>query len=220
MVDREYKTVRGFAIAEIVVRKSRFIAYAAPADTAEKALGHISKTRTMHPDARHNVYAYCLREQNAQRHSDDGEPAGTAGLPVLEAIKGEGLIDICVVVTRYFGGTLLGKGGLVRAYSQSAKEGISAAGIITLALCGEFSITVSYPLFDRLSHSLSAKGFLVGAAEYSDEVNIRVFAKKGDESKLLAAAREISHAGSKVQKLGERYMDLELFPESPALPQI
>ena len=120
---RDYTTIQGMATAEIEEKRSRFIANVSFADTEEKALAFLASVRAQHRTARHNVYAYVLREGGRMRYSDDGEPAKTAGLPVLESIQHAGLTDCVVVVTRYFGGILLGTGGLVRAYTAAASAG-------------------------------------------------------------------------------------------------
>ena len=122
-----YKTVKNDANAEFIEKKSRFIGYCRPVKSQDEAVNFINEIRSIHRQATHNVYAYILREDNIMRYSDDGEPAGTAGVPVLEVLKKENLTDIAVVVTRYFGGVLLGAGGLVRAYGKSAKLGVDAA---------------------------------------------------------------------------------------------
>ena len=118
---KDYKTVKTESHDEFTEKRSRFIGYVKPVKTEDEATGFISSIRSKHWDARHNVYAYSLREGNIKRYSDDGEPSGTAGMPVLDVITKNEVYDVCVVVTRYFGGVLLGTGGLVRAYSQGAK---------------------------------------------------------------------------------------------------
>lgn len=123
-----YKTVSKESCTEIVRQKSRFIAHVSPVTNEGEAIDFINKIKKLHPTASHNVYAYICREQNSQRYSDDGEPSGTAGVPVLEVLKKEGLTDACIVVTRYFGGTLLGAGGLVRAYGKGRLTGNCRSG--------------------------------------------------------------------------------------------
>ena len=126
-----YKTIATSETVEIIEKKSKFIAHVFPVQTQEEAEGHIQKLKKQYWDAAHNCYAYQLGEKSEiQRFSDDGEPQGTAGKPILEVLKGENLTNVLVVVTRYFGGTLLGTGGLVRAYGRTAKEGVIKANII------------------------------------------------------------------------------------------
>ncbi len=149
-IDNKYKTVKDCANAEIIEKRSRFIAYVRPVDTEDGALEYLNHIKQKHRDARHNVYAYIIRENNTMRYSDDGEPGGTAGMPVLDMIKKEGLCDIIIVVTRYFGGVLLGTGGLVHAYSAAAKAGINAAGIVHRALSRQIDIEGAYNLIGQV----------------------------------------------------------------------
>ena len=128
-----YTSVLCQASAEYTDRKSLFIGYVKPVSTKEEALDFISQIRKKHSDARHNVYAYVTRDGNSMGYSDDGEPQGTGGVPMLNVLNGNELVDVCCVVTRYFGGTLLGVGGLVRAYTEGAKIAVAAGGIKTVA---------------------------------------------------------------------------------------
>ena len=125
----EYKTIKKRASDEFIEKKSRFIGYIAPVETEDEAIAFINEIRTKHRDATHNVYAYSLRAGQVKRASDDGEPQGTGGVPMLNVLNGNELVDVCCVVTRYFGGTLLGVGGLVRAYTEGAKIAVAAGGI-------------------------------------------------------------------------------------------
>ena len=149
----DYRTIQGVSLAEIEEKRSRFIARAAFADSEEKALAVLAAVRAEHRTARHNVYAYMLREGSRTRYSDDGEPAKTAGLPVLEAIRHAGVTDCIVVVTRYFGGTLLGTGGLVRAYTESASQALAAAKIVTVRSCVRGVVTVDYARRAQQGHN-------------------------------------------------------------------
>lgn len=187
----EYKTVEKFGEDFFIEKKSKFIGYACPVKSRQEADDFISKIKTKHWDATHNVYAYVLRENNIQRYSDDGEPSGTAGVPVLDVILKEGLVDVCVVATRYFGGTLLGAGGLVRAYSHTSKIGLEAAGIITMAQCSIMSVKVDYSFYDRLLLFLSDNGCNIIDTQFSDYVCV-TFSLKADG----------------VEKLNENLMDL------------
>ena len=175
----EYKTVEAFGEDYFIEKKSKFIGYATPVKTREEADEFISKIKTKHWDSTHNVYAYVLRDNNIQRYSDDGEPSGTAGVPVLDVILKEGLVDVCVVATRYFGGTLLGAGGLVRAYSHTSKIGLEAAGIITMAECSIMSVRVDYSFYDRLLIFLEDCACNVIDSSFSDTVEV-VFSLKAD----------------------------------------
>lgn len=168
----EYKTAAREAADEFVEKRSRFIGYAKPVATEADAVAFVKQIRAKHPDATHNVYAYVVRENNIQRYSDDGEPAGTAGLPVLDVIRKEGLTDICVVATRYFGGTLLGGGGLVRAYTHTAKIAVEAAGILLRRFCFQYNVRIDYALLETVRREAEARGAIAGEATYTDRVEL------------------------------------------------
>ena len=168
----EYKTVLNEAADEFVVKKSRFIGYVKPVKTADEAVGFINAIKSKHWDATHNVYAYVLRDGQTRRYSDDGEPQGTAGIPVLDVHLKEELTDVCVVATRYFGGIMLGAGGLVRAYSHTAKIAVDAGGIITMALCKIAKVTCDYNFYGRLTPLIAQAGGIVENTEYADSVTV------------------------------------------------
>ena len=182
---QEYKTVELEADDFFIEKKSKFIGYAKPVQTQEQAAEFISKIKSKHWDATHNVYAYVLRENNIQRYSDDGEPSGTAGVPVLDVMLKEGLVDVCVVATRYFGGTLLGAGGLVRAYSHTSKIAVDAAGIITMAQCSIMSACVDYSFYERLNILLSDFSAIVRDTQFSDNVVVE-FSVRDDRVQPLS----------------------------------
>lgn len=167
-----YKTVKHQATDEIVEKRSRFIADVKPVETEEEALAFLEEIKKKYWDARHHVYAYVLEENNIQRYSDDGEPAGTAGVPVLDMIKKEGLSNLIVVVTRYFGGILLGTGGLVHAYSKSAKVGVEAAQPVTMTLCCEVTVECDYSLLGKIQSEVCAKGYEISATDYAENVKL------------------------------------------------
>lgn len=155
----QYRTIRAAASAEFVEKRSRFIGYISPVTTQEDAAAFIDSIRSKHWDATHNVPAYIIREGNICRFSDDGEPQGTAGMPALNVLQKEGLTDCVLVVTRYFGGILLGGGGLVRAYSHAAKLAVDAGGTVTRAECSIVKIRCDYTFYGgspRLSRSRAA----------------------------------------------------------------
>lgn len=168
-----YKTVKHIATDEIVEKRSRFIADVKPVETEEEAVAFLEEIKKKYWDARHHVYAYVLEENNIQRYSDDGEPAGTAGVPVLDMIKKEGLTNLIVVVTRYFGGILLGTGGLVHAYSKSAKVGVEAAEPVTMTLCCEMTVECDYSLLGKVQSEAMNMGCVVSNTDYAE--NVRIF---------------------------------------------
>ena len=190
---QEYKTVEKEASDFFIEKKSKFIGYAKPVKTQEDALEFISEIKSKHWDATHNVYAYVLRENNIQRYSDDGEPSGTAGVPVLDVMLKESLVDVCVVATRYFGGTLLGAGGLVRAYSHTSKIALEAAGIITMAQCSVMSAEVDYSFYDRLNILLSDFSAVILNTSFSDKVCVEFSVKENIVDSLNAKLIDVSN---------------------------
>ena len=168
-----YKTVKIESFGEFTEKRSRFIGYCKPVKTEEDATAFINEIRAKHWDARHNVYAYSLREGNLRRYSDDGEPSGTAGMPVLDVITKNGVYDVCVVVTRYFGGILLGKGGLVRAYAQGAKLALEAGQVIKMQSCLLCSLGCSYNQYGKVSAAVIDAGAQIDDTLYEADVVIK-----------------------------------------------
>ena len=152
-----YKTIKQPAREEYVINKSRFIGHACPCQTEEQALAFLKRIREEYRDATHNCYAYVIGENaGIMRYSDDGEPGGTAGLPMMEVLKARGVVNLCVVVTRYFGGILLGAGGLVRAYSHSCALALDAAQVSIMELTQRVLFDVPYPLWDKFSYAFQS----------------------------------------------------------------
>ena len=180
-----YKTIQGTAQARIEEKKSEFIAHAAFADTEEKALAFLNGIRAKHRTANHNVYAYILRDGARMRYSDDGEPAKTSGLPTLEAIRHAGLVDCIVVTTRYFGGTLLGTGGLVRAYTAAANAVLAAAKQVTVQVCVRGVLRVEYPLYELAQRLLADAGARLEEVQFADRVTLPFVMLAGGETQLL-----------------------------------
>ena len=173
----DYKTVRAAASGELTEKRSRFIGYCKPVSTEEEATAFIASIRSRHWDARHNVYAYSLREGNLRRYSDDGEPSGTAGMPVLDVLQKSGVTDVCVVVTRYFGGVLLGTGGLVRAYSQAARLGLNAAQVVLMERCACCTLRCSYTHYGKIASLLQEHGAGLDDTVYEADVLLRFHIK-------------------------------------------
>lgn len=204
-----YITIRETAEAEIEEKKSRFIAQVSHVETEEEALAILNEIRTKHRMARHNVYAYIIRGEGASpriRYSDDGEPQKTAGLPVLQVLQHAELTDIIVVVTRYFGGTLLGTGGLVRAYTQATQAGIQAAKQVTISRCIDITITIPYALYDQFVHLVSTQqdNAKTISTEYTDTVTMTIRMLSGTETTLLKAITELVH-GKEELSISEPY---------------
>lgn len=169
----EYKTVKREAFFEYEDRRSRFIGAVRPVKTEAEALEFLNSRRHETFGARHNVYAYVLRDGNIARYSDDGEPHSTAGMPTLDVIKKSGLVDVCVVTTRYFGGILLGTGGLVHAYTTAAKMAIETAGIAVMKRCFLCSVTCEYTDHKRLEQVLCDNNAKIVDTEYTDKVLLK-----------------------------------------------
>lgn len=194
-----YETIAAPAQAEFVEKRSRFIGYIAPVKTEEEAMAFLSEKRAQHWDATHNVYAYLLRENQAQRYSDDGEPQGTAGQPVLEVLRREGLTDVIVVVTRYFGGILLGTGGLVRAYTAAASGALAAARIVTMRQVVRCRVRLPYARFEQAQRLVAAAGGRLEDPVYDDAVTLCWKMPAGTEAPLCAALGELTRGDAQVQ---------------------
>ena len=192
----EYATITGRCVAEIEEKKSRFIAHLAHVESEDEALAFLEEIRAEHRMARHNVYAYILRGEGASeriRYSDDGEPQKTAGLPTLQTLQHAGLTDIACVVTRYFGGTLLGTGGLVRAYTQATQAAISESKRVTVSACIDITLRIAYPLYDqmvRIAADCSAKTL---DTQYADAVTLTLRMLEGTQEPFLAKVTELCH---------------------------
>ncbi len=202
-----YKTVAGESQTLLTEKKSRFISHVMPVETEEAALSYLSKIRGEYPDARHNVYAYVIDENNIFRYSDDGEPGGTAGMPVLDTIRNAGIVDVIVVVTRYFGGTLLGTGGLVRAYSQSAKQGLEKSGIVIRTLCDIVSIKTDYDMVGKLQYFLASSVATVEDTVYEDGVTFFAAVPKTDTIRFIDQITETTNGRAETEVVAEKYID-------------
>ena len=186
-MSKDYKTILlDCAEDSFVEKKSEFISYVSRADTEQQAKEFIESIKNKHRDATHNVYAYVLKDTGIARCSDDGEPSGTAGMPVLEVIKREGLSGVCVVVTRYFGGILLGAGGLVRAYAKAAKLGLDQAGTAVFTEHITFDVTVSYAEYERITRDLPKYGCACRDTAFSENVRLSLSCENKDFDRARA----------------------------------
>lgn len=167
-----YLTISCENKAELIEKRSRFIATVRHCKSEEEALSFIEEMRSHYWDAKHNVFAYSINENNVKRFSDDGEPHGTAGKPVLDVITGSGITDIALVVTRYFGGVLLGTGGLVRAYSKSAKDALDTAEIVEMVPCVSFVTSCEYTEHGKLTNLISICEGVVDNTEFNSNVSV------------------------------------------------
>lgn len=169
----EYLTVQAEGQDEFIEKKSRFIGSCRPVKTEQEALDFIAALKTKYWDASHNVYAYILRGSGVQRFSDDGEPQGTAGIPVMDTLKKSGVTDVVVVATRYFGGILLGGGGLIRAYSHTATIALQAARKVTMRECLLLSASCDYSLYGRVQGVIPECGGVIDDTEFLENVTLR-----------------------------------------------
>ena len=202
---RLYTTLAREASAEFTEKKSLFIGYATPVRTEQDALDFIAKIRKKHSDATHNVYAYQLNGGGVARYSEDGEPQGTAGVPVLDIIKKSGADDVCVVVTRYFGGILLGAGGLVRAYAAGAKAAIDAAGIVTYENYTEFKLVSGYSEYQKLVYELPRYHVKVDSTDFGGDVTLKLAIRAVDYENFAARVSELFAGRIKPEITGERF---------------
>lgn len=202
----EYTTIRSYAEDEFVERRSRFIGAVKPVTTEEEALAFINEKRGKHWDASHNVYAYILRDGQLKRYSDDGEPQGTAGIPVLDVLQKEGLTDLVVVVTRYFGGILLGAGGLTRAYSKGAKDVLEAAGVCRMSQWTLWDVPCTYPLFERMKLEIQSCGGVVRDTEYGADILLRAAFPAGGAERFAPRLTEFSAGALEMLPDGEEFL--------------
>ena len=194
-----YKTVLEPASDSLIIEKSEFIAKISPAKTSEEAAAFIDSVRSEHRRARHNCYAYTLREGFETRFSDDGEPQGTAGQPILEVIQKSGLSDVCVVVTRYFGGILLGKGGLTRAYSSSAAKAVAAAKIRLMNEAKNVTAVFDYSLYERILRLLPEFEVKTVGQDFSDSVTLNLLVKDDIAESFCLKLKDVSNGKIKTE---------------------
>ncbi len=199
-----YITVRNTSEFTIVEKKSEFIGVCAPVTTEEEAIAFVNSVKKKHSAARHNVYAYVLRANNTQRFSDDGEPHGTAGMPVLDAIRKAGITDAAVVVTRYFGGILLGTGGLVRAYTAAASGAVKEAGIAEVADFSVISLKSNYSDYQKIMPIVSAFSARVEESDFSLDVVMTISVRAEQEQKFLSELTETTNGRVNATKVGQK----------------
>ncbi len=190
---KPYKTLLRAASDEFVVNKSRFIGHGCPCETEEAALAFLAGIRARHKDATHNCYAYIVgANMGIMRYSDDGEPGGTAGMPIIEVMKARGVTNCAVVVTRYFGGILLGAGGLVRAYSQGAAAALNACGVGVMHPTARYLLEVPYPMLGRLEFFLKTEPVIVEEKQFADAVILTLVVRTSDEEAFAARLTNMS----------------------------
>lgn len=207
----QYRTIKYTSCDEYIIKRSRFIGYAKPVATQEQAMEFINSIKSKHWDATHNVYAYVLRDGQTRRYSDDGEPQGTAGVPVLDVLLKEELADCAVVVTRYFGGIMLGAGGLVRAYSHSAKIAVDACKIISMSLCVNAKFSCDYTFYGRVPSLIAEFGGTCDNAEFSNDVMVDFKIPKDIYYEFEKKLVDISCGKVNSTILSEQYAEVKLY---------
>lgn len=210
MDNKSYLTVAHPGEAEFIERKSRFIGAAIPIENEQQALDFIAERRSMYWNATHNVYAYSLRDGRIRRFSDDSEPQGTAGMPTLDVLQKSDVTDICVVTTRYFGGVLLGAGGLVRAYSHAASIALNAAEIIRMLPVYTCRIICDYHTYGKLNTALISKGALDVTAEFTDAVIISFAIKTDEFDHINKNVIDLTNGKVSVEKIGEKFTSVKI----------
>ena len=201
----EYFVPTGNSETEFVEKRSRFIGHVWLVESEEEARTHIEQMKKKYHDARHNCWCYRLQEGGVERYSDDGEPQGTAGQPMLGVFQKEGVTNVCCVVTRYFGGILLGAGGLVRAYTQSAKDALDAAGISVVRRWVEVTAICPYSLFERMKLEVEAVGGVLGEVEYAADVTVHALLPETMVDDFSARVVELTSGAAEAEIVGEAF---------------
>lgn len=206
-----YKTVKGYGESEQIIQKSRFIAYVNRVESEEEAIQFIQSIKKKHWDATHNCSAYMIGENDLiQKANDDGEPSGTAGVPILEVIKKKGLKDTAVVVTRYFGGIKLGAGGLIRAYGGAASEGINATGVVERRLMRIMKSTFDYTLLGKIENELRNSHYSIKEIHYLDRVMIESYAEEDAKEAFIDWMTDLSNGQASIEEGEMLYLEHEL----------
>lgn len=202
-----YKTIRKRAESSFTQKKSEFIGYISPAETEEEAIAFINEIRAMHRKATHNCYAYILRNNNTSRHSDDGEPGGTAGMPIYDVLSKNGITDVVCVVTRYFGGILLGTGGLVHAYSKGASTALANSDIVTMEVADSLKISCDYTMYGMIGSVLPEYEAIIRNTEYSDIVCVYADVKAELTAELISKLIDKCNGKVDIKKLSNGYVE-------------
>lgn len=206
-----YFTVKQTAIEEIIIQKSRFIGHVARVETEEEAQQFIQEIKKKHNAATHNCSAYMIGEHDQiQKANDDGEPSGTAGVPMLEVLKKKNLKDTVVVVTRYFGGIKLGAGGLIRAYGNATTEALQGSGIVKRQLMQGISITVAYTLLGKLENVLRQSDYILETINYLEKVEFIVYVKTGEEDSFQDWIVDLTSGQATLLQTDKKYVEIDV----------
>lgn len=200
-----YTTLKAEGEATLIEKKSRFIGHCKRVTKESEAIEFINKIKSENTQANHNVYAYIIKENNIQRYSDDSEPQGTAGIPVLDIIRKNNFTDAVIVVTRYFGGVLLGTGGLVRAYSSCAKAAVDNAEIVTYVDYTEFEISCSYNEYQKIQNTFENFGIIVDETVFEDRVKLKLAIKDDRTDAYFQVLSEMSQGVIRPIIIGNRF---------------
>lgn len=200
----EYFIPTGSGESEYTEKRSRFLGHIRCVESEEEARAFIAETKKKYYDARHNCWCYIIRN-GAERYGDDGEPQGTAGIPMLEVLRREGVTNAVCVVTRYFGGILLGAGGLLRAYTKTAKDALDAAGISVVRRWIEAELPCSYSQSEKLKNEIASAGGIVSELEYAADVTIKVLVPEELAEEFKAKIFDITAGSVKVSETGESF---------------
>ncbi len=206
IMQESYRTLQAFGYGELIVHKSRFIGYGMPCGSEDEALAFLDRVRLKHKDASHNCYAYIIGSNaGIMRYSDDGEPAGTAGLPIMGVLQALSVVNCAIVVTRYFGGTLLGTGGLVRAYTQATQDAVKASGIVRMCKSKRLLVEVTYSCWQRLDHYLQHASCLLMGTQFQAAVVATILTRLEDEQRLITEIERISDGRAEILEDDEFY---------------
>lgn len=210
-MNKEFLTISKYADAEIIIDKSKFIGYVKPVTDEAEAEAFILSIKNMHKEATHNVPVYLIGEHyEIQRYSDDGEPSGTAGMPVLEMLKKEGITNIAMVITRYFGGIKLGTGGLVRAYTKTAKTVLEKAGIVRKAEHELVSIIIDYSFLGKVQNMLTEGRYIVKDTVFLENVQFLIYTLPEEIDRLKETIVNTTNNQCEIKLLGREYVELRI----------
>ncbi|MFB5085921.1 YigZ family protein [Psychrobacillus sp. PGGUH221] len=207
----DYHTVKGYGESEIIIQKSRFLTYVNRAETEEEAQDFINSIKVKHKDATHNCSAYIIGEHDhIQKANDDGEPSGTAGVPMLEVLKKQGIKDTVVVVTRYFGGIKLGGGGLIRAYGKATTEGVTAAKVVERKLHHLIKVSIDYNWLGKVENEVRNSEYPLKDINYAESVEVHVYVKAEDESNFSDWMTEMTNGQCKIEIVEKEFLEFEV----------
>jgi uncharacterized YigZ family protein len=206
----DYYTVKSYGENELIIQKSKFITYVKRVETEQEAIDFIQDIKKMHHSASHNCSAYMIGEQdNIQKANDDGEPSGTAGVPMLEVLKKQGLKDTVVVVTRYFGGIKLGGGGLIRAYGRATTEGIASTGTVLRKLHQLMKVTIDYTWLGKVENEVRQSPYPLKEIDYTDGVDLYIYVPKAEVDNFTGWITELTNGQSTILSFSSEFLEFD-----------